>query len=90
MTTLTVMLSIWGVIVVAFIALMIYRGHLTQYETDQLFLNETVPSHVHEENDAIIRRVKVIQPICTGVGSLAVLMTLAIMGVWLAQAMRNF
>jgi hypothetical protein len=84
------MLSIWGVIVVAFIALMIYRGHLTQYETDQLFLNETVPSHVHEENDAIIRRVKVIQPICTGVGSLAVLMTLAIMGVWLAQAMRNF
>jgi hypothetical protein len=84
------MLSVWGVIVIAFIALMVYRGHLTQYETDQLFLNETVPSHVHEENDAIIRRVKMIQPICTGVGSLAVLMTLAIIGVWLAQAMHNF
>jgi hypothetical protein len=84
------MLSIWGVIVVAFIALMVYRGHLTQYETDQLFLNETAPSHVHEENDAIIRRVQMIQPICTGVGSLAALMTVAIIGVWLAQAMRNF
>jgi len=90
MSTLAIMLSIWGVIVVAFIALMVYRGHLTQYETDQLFLNETAPSHVHEENDAIIRRVQMIQPICTGVGSLAALMTVAIIGVWLAQAMRNF
>ena len=90
MSTLAIMLSIWGVIVVAFIALMVYRGHLTQYETDQLFLNETAPSHVHEENDAIIRRVQMIQPICTGVGSLAALMTVAIIGVWLAQAMRDF
>ena len=31
MSTLAIMLSIWGVIVVAFIALMVYRGHLTQY-----------------------------------------------------------
>jgi hypothetical protein len=84
------MLSIWGVIVVAFIALMVYRGHLTQYETDQLFLNETSPSVVHQENDAIIRRVQMIQPICTGVGSLAALMTVAIIGMWLAQAMRDF
>ena len=90
MSTLAIMLSIWGVIVVAFIALMVYRGHLTQYETDQLFLNETSPSVVHQENDAIIRRVQMIQPICTGVGSLAALMTVAIIGVWLAQAMRNF
>ena len=90
MSTLAIMLSIWGVIVVAFIALMVYRGHLTQYETDQLFLNETAPSHVHEENDAIIRRVQMIQPICTGVGSLAALMTVAIIGMWLAQAMRDF
>ena len=90
MSTLAIMLSIWGVIVVAFIALMVYRGHLTQYETDQLFLNETSPSVVHQENDAIIRRVQMIQPICTGVGSLAALMTVAIIGVWLAQAMRDF
>ena len=90
MSTLAIMLSIWGVIVVAFIALMVYRGHLTQYETDQLFLNETSPSVVHQENDAIIRRVQMIQPICTGVGSLAALMTVAIIGMWLAQAMRDF
>ncbi len=90
MTTLTVMLSIWGLMVVAFIALMIYRGHLTQYETDQLFLNETTPSIVHQENDAVIRRVKMIQPVCTGVGSLALLMTLAVLAVWFAQTMHQF
>jgi hypothetical protein len=84
------MLSVWGLMVVAFIALMVYRGHLTQHETDQLFLNETVPSHGHEENDAIIHRLQLVQPICTGVGSLAALMTVAIIGVWLAQALRDF
>jgi hypothetical protein len=84
------MLSIWGLMVVAFIALMIYRGHLTQYETDQLFLNETTPSIVHQENDAVIRRVKMIQPVCTGVGSLALLMTLAVLAVWFAQTMHQF
>jgi hypothetical protein len=90
MTTLTVMLSIWGLMVVAFIALMVYRGHLTQYETDQLFLNETTPSSFHQENDAVIRRVKMIQPICTGVGMLALLMTVAVAGVWIVQIMHQF
>jgi hypothetical protein len=84
------MISIWGLVVVAFIALMIYRGHLTQYETDQLFLNETTPSSFHQENDAIIRRVKMIQPICAGMGTLALLMTVAIAAVWVLQIMHQF
>jgi len=84
------MISIWGLVVVAFIALMIYRGHLTQYETDQLFLNETTPSSFHQENDAIIRRVKMIQPICAGAGTLALLMTVAIAAVWVLQIVHQF
>jgi hypothetical protein len=81
-TILTVVIAIWGLTVIAFMALMVYRAHLTQYETDQLFLNETVPTHVHQENDDIIRRLNTIGPICKGVGGAAIVMTLAVIGVW--------
>jgi len=88
MTILTLMLVIWGVMVIALVTLLIYRGHLTEHETDQLYLTEEVPSPMHLENDAIVRRVKMIQPICTGVGSLTVLMTLAIAGLWVVQKLH--
>lgn len=87
--TLIIMAAIWGLIVTAFVALMVYRGHLTQYETDQLFLNETVPSSTHRENDQIIRRVNSIQPIVKIVGGACVLMTLLIIGVWIAEMVAS-
>jgi hypothetical protein len=86
MTTLSLMVTIWAVLAVAFVALMIYRGNLTQHETDQLFLNdEAGPSISHQENDEIVRRVNAIQPICKGVGGLTAVMTLAIAGMWVQQ-----
>ena len=86
MNALQIMIAIWTFLVVGFIALMIYRGYLTQHETDQLFLNEeSGPSSLHRENDEIIRRVNFIQPICKGVGGVTVLMTLLIIGVYAAE-----
>jgi hypothetical protein len=85
MTTLSVMASIWGLFVAAFVGLMVYRGYLTQHETDQLFLSESATSSVQDENDDIIRRVNFIQPICKGVGGVAALFTVIIAGVWVAQ-----
>jgi hypothetical protein len=80
------MFSIWGLVAVVFVALLIYHGHLTQHETDQLFLNETTPSSVHQENDAVVRRMNMIQPILRVVGTLAGLMTIALAAFWLWQA----
>lgn len=85
MTTLSVVAAIWGLFVTAFVALMVYRGHLTQHETDQLFLSESAPHSVQEENDDIIRRVNFIQPICKGVGGGAALFTVIVVGVWFAR-----
>lgn len=85
MNTLSVMAIIWGIIVTAFVALMVYRGQLTQYETDQLFLNENALPTAKEENDDIIRRVNYIQPFCQGVGGAAALITVLVFGVWVAQ-----
>jgi hypothetical protein len=85
MNALTISLSLWGLAVTAFVALMVYRGYLSQHETDQLFLSEAVPSAGHQENDEIIRRTNSIEPICRGVGGAAILMTLVVAGVWLSE-----
>jgi len=89
MTTLSILVILWGVLVAAFIALMIYRANLTNHETDQLFLNETAPSSFHQEQDEIVRQVNRIGPICTGVGSVAVLMTLVVAGMWIMQSLPS-
>ena len=85
MNTLSIMAIIWGIFVSAFVGLMVYRGHLTQHETDQLFLSESALPTAKEENDEIIRRVNFIQPICTGVGGAAALISILVFGVWVAQ-----
>jgi len=89
MNALTISLSVWGLVVAAFVVLMIYRGYLSQHETDQLFLSETAPSAVHQEHDEIARRATSIEPICKGIGGAAVLMTLVVAGIWLAQTLSS-
>jgi hypothetical protein len=89
MTTLTLMIAVWGLVVLAFIALMFYRAHLEQHETDQLFLNENEPSYVHKEQDDILRRMKILLPICKGVGGAAALLTFVIIGTWVMQTLST-
>jgi len=83
------MVTIWGVVVAAFVALMIYRAQLVQNETDQLFLSENEPSAIHQENDEIIRRADKLQPVVKGVGGAAALATFLVMGMWLMQELHH-
>ena len=85
MNTLHVLAIIWGICVTAFVGLMVYRGTLTQHETDQLFLSEAALPIAQEENEKIIRRVNFIQPFCAGAGGIAALVSLLVFGVWVAQ-----
>jgi hypothetical protein len=85
MNTLHIAAIIWGICVTAFVGLMVYRGTLTQHETDQLFLSETALPIAQEENEEIIRRVNFIQPFCAGAGGVAALMSVLVFGIWVAQ-----
>ncbi|SEF93245.1 hypothetical protein SAMN05421819_1402 [Bryocella elongata] len=59
MTTLVVLSIVWGVMIAGFLALMIYRSHLTNMETDQLFLSDASgTASVHVEQDMIVHRVQ--------------------------------
>lgn len=85
MDAMPVMLVIWGVVVAAFICLMVYRGHLTQHETDQLFLSENTPEFEREEHETVLRRVRFIQPLCNGVGGVAALLTVTVVGIYVVR-----
>ena len=87
MNTLHVMLTIWGVLIAGFTALMVYRAHLTQHETDELFLSESADRFREDEHDDLVRRVNNLRPLVTGFGGAAALMTVAIIGVILAQSL---
>ena len=74
-----------GRLVIGFIAVMIYRATLTQHETDQLFLGDDT-GHVsmgHKEHDEIVARVDKLRPYYQGLGGVAVLMTVLVVGVYI-------
>jgi hypothetical protein len=85
MDAMPVMLAIWGVVVAAFVGLMIYRGQLSRNETDQLFLSENTPEFEREEQETVQRRVRFVQPLCNGIGGLAALLTVAVVGIYVAR-----
>ena len=87
MTPLPIMLAIWTMCTTVFIALVIYRGHLTRHEIDQVFLNDAVEHNREIEHDNIVRRVIQVDPFLKTVGGAAALLTLGIIGVYIAQVL---
>lgn len=87
MHVLPILLILWCVSVIGLIAVMIYRATLTQHETDQLFLTEdsTAVSTSHKEHDDIVARVNRLRPYYQGLGGLVVLMTVLVVGVYIAE-----
>lgn len=83
-----VLLLIWAVVSGALVAVMVYRATLTQHETDQLFLNdETTHCLNHEEHDRILARVNRIRPVYQGLCGAAILMSVLIAGIYVAQVL---
>jgi hypothetical protein len=84
------MTFLWIVAVAAFVALMVYRGHLTQHETDELFLSSSnEDSSRHQEHDDIVRRVNKLKPYCQSAGGIAALITVCIIGVEVAHIVNG-
>ncbi len=80
---------IWAVFAAILLMLLLYRGTITRYEDDQLFLDD-ISDRQHKENDAIIRKLGQLQPflrIFTGVTSA---LTAAIIGIYAWDAIKTF
>jgi hypothetical protein len=88
MSVIPVMLIVWAVIAACFLALLAYRGQLTRYEEDQLFLNENESNEQREQSE-IVRKVNKIQPFVRAFGVAAAAMTAGIVGIFTYDAWQH-
>jgi hypothetical protein len=80
MHAMPLMWIVWAAFSASLLALLLYRGTLTRYEEDQLFLDDA-SSHQHQENDAVLRKVAKIQPLVEVFSGVTCLLTAAILGI---------
>ena len=82
-----VLLTIWAILSTCFLALLVYRGQLTRYEDDQLFLDDNI-STSHERNlqRSIVRKVTRIEPVVRVLGGAAGLITVCAVGIYVWNA----
>jgi hypothetical protein len=88
MSALPVLLIVWAAVAACFLALLAYKGQLTRYEDDQLFLNDTV-SHEQQQQTEIVRKVNQIQPFVRIFGIAAAAMTAGIVGIFTYDAWQH-
>ena len=88
MSHLPVLLIIWAVIAACFLALLAYRGQLTRYEEDQLFLGDQETNEQQEQNE-IVRKVNKIAPVIRVLGFAAAAMTISIVGIFTYDAWQR-
>jgi hypothetical protein len=88
MSVIPVMLIVWAVVAACFLALLAYRGQLTRYEEDQLFLNEAESNEQREQSE-IVRKVNRIQPFVRILGVATAVMTAGIVGIFTYDAWQH-
>ena len=89
MTVNPILLTIWAALALAFFGLLMYRGQLTRYEDEQLFLNDEVNRVEQEQQTRIVSRVKKIEPILRLFGGAAGLVTAGIVGMVVYDAWQR-
>ena len=80
---------VWAVFAVVLLGLLLYRGTISRYEDDQLFLDD-ISERQHQENDAIIRKLTRIEPILRVFTGLTSILTATIVGLYAWDAIKLF
>ncbi|MDE3105752.1 MAG: hypothetical protein KGK08_11295 [Acidobacteriota bacterium] len=82
------MLIIWAVVTACFVAILTYRGQLTRYEQERLFLME-IDLNGEQHQSAIVRRIHQIQPYVRILAVASSLLTISIVTIWTMDAWRT-
>jgi len=80
---------VWAIVTTTLLALIVYRSNLTRYEEDQLFLDEA-GEHQHREQETILKKINRIQPLVRVFTVTTCVMTVAIVGLYVYDAIRQF
>jgi hypothetical protein len=83
MSTLTMLLIVWGVLTVVLILLLIYRSTLSMHQDEQLFLDDS-SKNLREEQEQVQARMKKVTPWVRvlGAASAVLILVIAGMAVW--------
>jgi hypothetical protein len=82
-----IMLTVWAVLTACFVAILTYRGQLTRYEQERLFLTNINPSGQRRQSE-IVKRIREIQPYVNILGVATTVVTVAIVTIWTMDAWR--
>lgn len=80
---------VWGALAAVLLSLLMYRGNLTRYEDDQLFLSDSNQIE-HQAQDEILVKIRKIEPMIRIFGSVTGLITVVIMGFYVYDAIQHF
>ena len=83
-----ILLIVWTVLIVCFLALLVYRGQLARYEDEQLFLGDEVTPE-QQMQETLVRRLQTLDPIVKLVGGAAGLATAFAVGLYVWDAWRT-
>jgi hypothetical protein len=89
MSVMPLLWIVWAGLTTVLLVLLVYRANLTRYEEDQIFLDEA-SSHQEQEQTIIVRRVAKVQPFVRLMTGLTCAMTVAIIGIYVWDAVRHF
>ncbi|WP_158944970.1 hypothetical protein [Granulicella sp. S190] len=89
MSALPVLLIVWAVFSACFLALLAYKGQLTRYEDDQLFLSENGSAHEQTIQTEIVRKVNQISPFVRVFGVASAIMTAGVIGIFTFEAWQQ-
>jgi hypothetical protein len=85
MTVMPILWIVWGVVAGVLLIMLGYRGTLTRYEEDQIFLNEATSIESQEQSD-IQHKLEKIRPYLVLMLWVAGALTLVILGIYVRDA----
>jgi hypothetical protein len=88
MSAIPILLIVWGIIAACFLALLAYRGQLTRYEEDQLFLSDSESNEQREQTE-IVRKVNRLSPLIRVLGVATAALTVGIIGIFTYDAWQR-
>jgi ABC-type antimicrobial peptide transport system permease subunit len=87
MSTLTILLIVWGVLTGVLILLLIYRSTLSMHEDEQLFIDES-SKNLREEQEALQIRMNKVTPWVRILGAVSGVLIIVIAGMAVWQRMN--
>jgi hypothetical protein len=88
MSYMPVVWIVWAAIITFLLILLVYRSNLTRYEEDQIFLDDS-GNHQKKEQEDLLVKVNKIQPVIRIVGAATGALTVAIIGLYVWDAVQH-